>query len=135
MKTEVNPQEISRAKAFELWMSSPMPMVTLTKSFDVSRIVRLSRRHGIKFNALLCWCIARAASEQEVFFTLPEGGKLYRYDELAINVIVKNLVRTIKSAKKVIMKIYYLVKCFLYIQRDLVQVLRFGGPEARDLRP
>lgn len=27
------------------------------------------------------------------------------------------------------------LKCFLYIQRDLVQVLRFGSPEARDLRP
>lgn len=27
------------------------------------------------------------------------------------------------------------LKCFLYIQCDLVQVLRFGGPEARDLRP
>ncbi len=90
MKQEITPHESHRAEAFALWMSSPMPMVTLTKSFDVSRIVRLSRRHGIKFNALLCWCIARAASEQEVFFTIPEGGKLYRYDELAINVIVKN---------------------------------------------
>ena len=27
MKTEVNPQDTNRAEAFELWMSSPMPMV------------------------------------------------------------------------------------------------------------
>ena len=35
MKKEINPRETSRA-AFELWMSSPMPMVTMTKTFDVS---------------------------------------------------------------------------------------------------
>ena len=38
MKQVVNPKDTSRAKAFELWMSSPMPMVTLTKTFDVTRI-------------------------------------------------------------------------------------------------
>ena len=31
MKQEINPQETNRAQAFELWMKSPMPMVTLTK--------------------------------------------------------------------------------------------------------
>lgn len=90
MKQEIEPLLSSRAEAFSLWMSSPMPMVTLTKNFDVSRIVRLSRRHGIKFNALLCWCIAKAASQNDVFYTIPEQGKLFRYDQLAINVIVKN---------------------------------------------
>ena len=34
MKQEINPKETSRAMAFELWMKSPMPMVTLTKTFD-----------------------------------------------------------------------------------------------------
>lgn len=28
---EVNPKETSRASAFEMWMSSPMSMVTSTK--------------------------------------------------------------------------------------------------------
>ncbi len=90
MKTEVKPQETKRAFAFEMWMSSPMPMVTLTKTFDVSRICKTSRRNGLKFNVLLCWCIGKAASEMEEFFILPEQGKLYRYDRLAINVIVNN---------------------------------------------
>ena len=90
MKTEVNPQETKRAFAFEMWMSSPMPMVTLTKTFDVIRICKTSRRNGLKFNVLLCWCIGKAASEMEEFFILPEQGKLYRYDRLAINVIVNN---------------------------------------------
>lgn len=90
MKTEINPLETKRASAFELWMTSPMPMVTLVKTLDVSNVLRLSRKSGIKFNALMCWCIGRAASEVEEFYMLPENGKMFRYDRLAINVIVEN---------------------------------------------
>ena len=90
MKQEINPQETSRAKAFELWMSSPMPMVTLTKTFNVSNLLKSSKKSGFKFNALLCWCIGKAASQMEVFYTLPEQGKLFKYDRIAINVIVNN---------------------------------------------
>jgi len=90
MKTEINPQETARAQAFDLWMSSPMPMVTLTKTFDVSRVLKQSHKRGIKFNALLCWCIGKAASKMDEFYLLPEQGKLYKYDSIAINVIVVN---------------------------------------------
>ena len=90
MKQEINPQETSRAKAFELWMSSPMPMVTLTKTFNVNNLLKSSKKSGFKFNALLCWCIGKAASQMEVFYTLPEQGKLFKYDRIAINVIVNN---------------------------------------------
>ena len=90
MKTEINPQESPRAEAFSLWMQSPMPMVTLVKTFDVSRLLKFSRKSGLKFTMLLCWCIGKAASRVEEFFTLPENGKLFRYDRLAINVIVEN---------------------------------------------
>ena len=90
MKTEINPKETSRAEAFELWMSSPMPMVTLTKTLNVSRLVKVSKRTGMKFTMLMCWCIGKAASKTEEFYTLPEGDRLFRYDKLAINAIVKN---------------------------------------------
>ncbi len=90
MKQVVNPKDTSRAKAFELWMSSPMPMVTLTKTFDVTRLCRIAKRKGLSFNMLLCWCIGNAASRIEEFYMLPEHGKLYKYDRLAINVIVNN---------------------------------------------
>ena len=90
MKREINPQETSRADAFSLWMSSPMPMVTLVKTFNVSKIVKYSKRHNMSFNMLLCWCIGKAASKMEEFYLLPENGKLYHYDKLAINVIVNN---------------------------------------------
>ena len=90
MKREINPQETSRADAFSLWMSSPMPMVTLVKTFNVSKIVNYSKRHDMSFNMLLCWCIGKAASKMEEFYLLPENGKLYHYDKLAVNVIVNN---------------------------------------------
>ena len=41
MKHEVNPQETCRAKAFGLWMKSPVPMVTFTKTFDVTRLYKV----------------------------------------------------------------------------------------------
>ena len=90
MKQEVNPQETSRAEAFELWMTSPMPMVTLTKTFNVSNLLKANKKSGMKFNALLCWCIGKSASQMEVFYTLPEQGKLFQYDRIAVNVIVNN---------------------------------------------
>ena len=90
MKQEINPKDTSRAVAFELWMKSPMPMVTLTKSFDVTRLYKVSRRRGLRFNMLLGWCIGKAASKIDEFYMLPQNGKMYKYDCLAINVIVNN---------------------------------------------
>ena len=90
MKRETNPQESNRAEAFHMWMSSPMPMVTLVKTLDVSRLVKVSKKSGMKFTMLMCWCVGQAASQVKEFYTLPVGGKLYHYDKLAINVIVEN---------------------------------------------
>jgi chloramphenicol O-acetyltransferase type A len=73
-----------------MWMTSPMPMVTLTKTFNIGKLVKASKKHGIKFNALLCWCIGKAATQIEEFYLLPDKGKLYKYDSIAINVIVNN---------------------------------------------
>ena len=97
MKQEINPQESNRAEAFGMWMSSPMPMVTLVKTLDVSRLVKVSKRSGVKFNALMCWCIGKAACQVDEFYTLPEKGSLYRFDKLAINVIVENAKGGISS--------------------------------------
>ena len=67
-----------------------MPMVTLTKTFNIGKALKASKKRGIRLNALLCWCIGRAASGIAEFYTLPEGGRLYQYDRIAINVIVNN---------------------------------------------
>ena len=91
MKQEINPKDTNRAIAFELWTKSPMPMVTFTKTFDVTRLRKVSRKRGMKFNMLLCWCIGKAASGIPEFYMLPQDGKLYQYDHMAINVIVDNI--------------------------------------------
>ena len=73
---EVNPKETTRAYAFEMWMDAPMPMLTFFKTMDVTRIVRISKRTGLKFNMLMCWCVGRAASRIKEFYMLPVGRKL-----------------------------------------------------------
>lgn len=85
---ELDPKQTNRAEAFQLWMRVPMPMVTLVKTLDVTRPVRLSRRGDLKFNLLLCWCIGKAASRVEEFYTLPVGEKLICYENLAVNTVV-----------------------------------------------
>lgn len=90
MMQEINPKETTRAYAFEMWMKAPMPMVTLIKTLDVSRLRRIGRRHGLKFNMLMCWCVGKAASQVKEFYMLPVDGKLMRYDTLAVNTIVAN---------------------------------------------
>ena len=97
MKIEVNIEETTRAEAFSLWMTSPMPMVTLTKTFNVNKLLKASKCRGVKFNALLCWCIGKAASRINEFYILPEKDKLFKYDSIAINVIVNNCKGGINS--------------------------------------
>lgn len=87
---EVNPKETTRAYAYEMWMKAPMPMVTLIKTLDVTRLRRVSRKRGLKFNMLMCWCIGRAATQVKEFYMLPVGDKLIKYDEIAVNTIVTN---------------------------------------------
>lgn len=85
---EINPEETKRAEAFRLWMDAPMPMVTLIKTVDVTRLVRFSRRKGLKLNMLMCWCVGRAASGIKEFYMLPVGRKMMQYDSIAVNTIV-----------------------------------------------
>lgn len=90
MAREVNPQDTTRAKAFEFWMQAPNPMVTFFKTLDVTNLVKVSKNKNFKFNMLLDYCIGKAAVGVKEFYLLPVGGKLMQYDSIAVNVIVKN---------------------------------------------
>ena len=90
MVKEIDPGQTTRALAFNLWMQAPNPMVTFFKRTDVTRLVRISKRKGLKFNMLLDWCIGKAASDIKELYLLPIGGKLMQYDKIAVNTIVKN---------------------------------------------
>lgn len=97
MTKEIDPQETKRAAAFDLWMRAPNPMVTFFKTLDVTPLLRLSRKHNMKFNMLLCWCIGKAATEVEEFYLLPVGEKLMQYDQIAVNTIVMNKAGEVSS--------------------------------------
>ena len=93
----IDPKTTTRAMAYELWMKAPNPMVTFFKTVDVTNLVRISRRRGLKFNMLLDWCIGRAASGVKEFYILPVGDQLIRYDSIAVNTIVKNHTGEVSS--------------------------------------
>ena len=108
---EINPKETTRAYAFEMWMQAPNPMVTFFKTLNVSRLMRISRRKGLKFNMLMCYCIGRAASAVKEFYMLPVGDKLMQFDTIAVNTIVANSAGEVSS-------------CDLPFSKDLVQFNR-----------
>ena len=97
MAREVNYKETSRAKAFELWMKAPNPMVTFFKTLDVSNLVKISKKKKLKFNMLLDYCIGKAAVSIKEFYILPVGNQLMQYDTIAINTIVKNKENEVSS--------------------------------------
>lgn len=87
---EINPKQTTRAKAYELWMKAPNPMVTFFKTLDVTPLVNKSKKSKLKFNMLLDYCIGKSASTIKEFYILPVGDKLIQYDTIAVNTIVKN---------------------------------------------
>ena len=94
---EITPKETNRAQAYDLWMKAPNPMVTFFKTIDVTRLVRISKKKRYKFNMLLGWCIGKSASSIKEFYLLPVGNKLFQYDSLAVNIIVKNKIGGVSS--------------------------------------
>lgn len=97
MVREINPQDTTRASAYELWMNAPNPMVTFFKTIDVTNLIRLSRKKQMKFNMLLDYCIGKAASTVKEFYILPVGDKLLAYDTIAVNTIVRNRTGEVSS--------------------------------------
>lgn len=97
MAREINPQNTTRASAYDLWMNAPNPMVTFFKTLDVTNLIRLSKRKLLKFNMLLDYCIGKAAAGIKEFYILPVGEKLIQYDSIAVNTIVKNNAGEVSS--------------------------------------
>ena len=97
MAKEINPKDTARAMAYEFWMKAPNPMVTFFKTMDVTNLVKVSKKRGLKFNMLLDYCIGKAAVGIKEFYLLPVGEKLMQYDSIAVNTIVKNKTGEVSS--------------------------------------
>ena len=97
MASAINPNDTTRAAAYELWMQAPNPMVTFFKTLDVTHLVKLSRKRRLKVNMLLDYCIGKAAVSIQEFFLLPVGETLMQYDSIAVNTIVLNRTGQVSS--------------------------------------
>ena len=97
MAHEIDPKKSNRAMAFELWMKAPNPMVTFFKTFDVTNLVRVSKKKHLKFNMLFGYCIGKAAVPIREFYVLPVGDRLIQYDSIAVNTIVRNKTGEVSS--------------------------------------
>ncbi len=97
MAREINPQDTTRASAYELWINAPNPMVTFFKTLDVTNLIKISKKKHMKFNMLLDFCIGKAAFSIKEFYILPVGEKLMKYDHVAVNTIVKNKTGEVSS--------------------------------------
>lgn len=97
MPQEISPEQTPRARAYELWMHAPNPMVSFFKTLDVTNLLRVSRRKGLKFNMLLTYCIGKAAAGMREFYLLPVGDKLLQYERLAVDTIVRNRDKEVSS--------------------------------------
>lgn len=89
MPEKMSPEQTERVQAFHDWIKAPMPMVSLIKTFEISRLVQACRKKKLKLNAALCWCIGKAASKEKLFYDLPFADHILRFDQLAISVVVK----------------------------------------------
>lgn len=97
MKTEINPQETTRSAAYTMLMSAPNPMLTFIKTVDVTNLVRISRKKHLKFNMLMDFCVGNAAVGIKEFYMLPVGDKLFKFDSIAVNLMVQNKTGEVSS--------------------------------------
>lgn len=80
--------ESERAMQYNQWKDAPLPMVTVGRVFDITRLVKRSKREKRKLNMLLCHAIGMAAKDIPQFYTVLNGDCFDVFDELAIQVIV-----------------------------------------------
>ena len=90
MARQIKPEDTTRLMAFELWMKAPNPTMTFFKTLNITNLIKVSKRKGLKFNMLMNYCIGKAAVNIKEFYTLPVDGKLMQYDTIAVNTIIKN---------------------------------------------
>lgn len=65
---------------------SPNPMMTFYKTLNVTKLVKLSKTKGLKFNMLMDYCIGKAAVDTKEFIRCLLNGKF-----------LENLQREIKK--------------------------------------
>lgn len=86
----ISPSQTTRQRAYELFMQAEMPMVTVTKTFDLTNLVRHSHKTGMKFSMLFLYCIGRAALEIPELRYLPCAEGFKKFDGICLNTLVED---------------------------------------------
>ena len=89
MIRSIDPLQSHRAQSWKLYHQAPMPMVTIFKTLDITSLMKW-KEQGFRLNMLLCYCILQAASKIKEFYYLPSKDTMLVYEQLGINVILKN---------------------------------------------
>lgn len=88
MLQKVNPMETIRAKGYELFHNMTNPMITFTKKFDITNVIKQAKK-GYKLNLIMCYLICKASrSIPEFRYSVRKDG-FYYSDELCMSMIAK----------------------------------------------
>lgn len=63
---EIDLLKTNRATSYKLYINAPMPMVTIFKTLDITKLIQLKEK-GYKLNMSLCYCILSAAQKTKEF--------------------------------------------------------------------
>lgn len=85
----IDPETTPRAQSYKDFVTAPMPMVTLFKELDVTRLVRKSKQ-GYKYNMLMAYCIGQAAKRMPEMLLQMCDKTMLKYEKFAIDIIVSN---------------------------------------------
>lgn len=87
IKSKVNLQKYKNKDMYERFIKEPFPSVCVTGSFDISNVWK-QKKKGHSLNALLCYCMLKAAQNIEEFhYSIKEDG-LYYYNNVKTNAVV-----------------------------------------------
>lgn len=97
IKKLVNVNKLDRRGNYSRYINHPYPIGVITSTIDVSKLVRLSQETKHKFNAMLCYCIAKAAYEiPECHYRIWKG-QLYYYQKVSLTGILKGKNKTLPA--------------------------------------
>ena len=86
-KTKIDTNTFDRKDMYARFMNYSDPIGTITATVDITKLVRLKRK-GHKLNALLNYCILKAANRIKEFHYAQESDGLYYYDKITMMGVV-----------------------------------------------
>lgn len=67
---EIDPLKTNRATSYKLYINAPMPMVTIFKTLDITRLIQLKEKgYKLKYVTLLLHSFSRTKEKRILPFT------------------------------------------------------------------